>query len=79
MNRLCRKGRRNGLSGAPGRPAGSVIILRDVTETKRLTNLLMDIGDNIRQTIGQDLHDDLCPHLIGIGGLASALQAGAGG
>ncbi len=58
-----------------GNPAGSVIILRDVTETKRLTNLLMDIGDNIRQTIGQDLHDDLCPHLIGIGGLASALQA----
>jgi len=59
-------------------PAGSVIILRDVTENKRLTNLLMDIGDNIRQTIGQDLHDDLCPHLIGIGGLASALKATIG-
>ena len=55
--------------------AGSVVILRDITETKRLTNLLMDIGDNVRQTIGQDLHDDLCPHLIGIGGLASALKA----
>lgn len=54
--------------------AGSVVILRDITETKRLTNLLMDIGDNVRQTIGQDLHDDLCPHLIGIGGLASALK-----
>jgi PAS domain S-box-containing protein len=55
--------------------AGSVVILRDITETKRLTNLLMDIGDNVRQTIGQDLHDDLCPHLIGIGGLASALKS----
>lgn len=54
--------------------AGSVVILRDISETKRLTNQLMDIGDNVRQTIGQDLHDDLCPHLIGIGGLASALQ-----
>ncbi len=55
--------------------AGSVVILRDITETKRLTKQLMDIGDNVRQTIGQDLHDDLCPHLIGIGGLATALQS----
>lgn len=54
--------------------AGSVVILRDITETKRLTKQLMDIGDNVRQTIGQDLHDDLCPHLIGIGGLVSALK-----
>ncbi|MBB1077949.1 cache domain-containing protein [Rhodoferax sp. 4810] len=53
---------------------GSVVILRDITETQRLTKQLMDIGDNVRQTIGQDLHDDLCPHLIGIGGLVSALK-----
>ncbi len=53
---------------------GSVVILRDITETQRLTRQLMDIGDNVRQIIGQDLHDDLCPHLIGIGGLASALK-----
>jgi PAS domain S-box-containing protein len=54
--------------------AGSVVILRDITDTKKLTKQLMDIGDNVRQTIGQDLHDDLCPHLIGIGGLVSALN-----
>ncbi len=53
---------------------GSVIILRDITETKRLSKLLMDIGDNVRQTIGQDMHDDLCPHLIGIGGLTAVLK-----
>jgi signal transduction histidine kinase len=34
----------------------------------------MDIGDNVRQTIGQDMHDDLCPHLIGIGGLTAVLK-----
>ena len=56
------------------RLAGSVVILRDITENKRLTKQLMDIGDNVRQTIGQDLHDDLCPHLIGIGGLVSAMK-----
>jgi PAS domain S-box-containing protein len=53
---------------------GSVIILRDITETKRLSKLLMDIGDNVRQTIGQDMHDDLCPHLIGIAGLTAVLK-----
>ncbi len=56
------------------RLVGSVIILRDITETKRLSKLLMDIGDKVRQTIGQDLHDDLCPHLIGIAGLTTALK-----
>ncbi len=60
--------------GADRQLAGSVVILRDITETKRLTKQLLDIGDAIRREIGQDLHDDLCPHLIGIGGLASALQ-----
>ncbi len=55
--------------------AGSVIILRDITEKKRLTKRLLDIGDTVRQDIGQDLHDDLCPHLIGISGLATVLQA----
>lgn len=80
-NRYTRTGeiRNVSISGAAFRSddhqlAGSVVILRDITETKRLTKQLMDIGDNVRQNIGQDLHDDLCPHLIGIGGLASALR-----
>jgi PAS domain S-box-containing protein len=55
--------------------AGSIIILRDITENKRLTKQMMDIGDQVRQTIGQDLHDDLCPHLIGIAGLTAVLEA----
>ncbi len=55
--------------------AGSVIILRDITETKRLTKRLLDIGDKVRQDIGQDLHDDLCPHLIGTAGLAAVLES----
>lgn len=54
-------------------PAGLVVILRDITERKRLSKRLLDIGDTVRQEIGQDLHDDLCPHLIGIAGLATVL------
>ena len=57
-----------------GEPSGSVIIHRDVTDLKRLEREVMDIGDRERQKIGQDLHDDLCPHLIGIQGLGKVLK-----
>lgn len=53
--------------------AGSVIILRDVTTAKHLEQQVMRAGDHERQRIGQDLHDDLCPHLIGIEGLCAVL------
>lgn len=56
-----------------GRQVGSVIIHRDVSDLKRLEKQLMDIGDRERQKIGQDLHDDLCPHLIGVEGLGKVL------
>ncbi len=59
---------------ARGEPLGSVIIHRDVTALKRLERELLDIGDRERQKIGQDLHDDLGPHLIGIEGLARVLS-----
>jgi PAS domain S-box-containing protein len=56
-----------------GELAGCIIILRDITAARRLEKLVMDIGDRERQKIGQILHDDLCPQLIGIGGLGTAL------
>lgn len=58
-----------------GNPSGSIIILRDITESKRLEKQLVHVGDLERQKIGQDLHDDLCPHLIGIAGLVMALNS----
>jgi PAS domain S-box-containing protein len=58
-----------------GTLAGSVIILRDITLNTRLQQQVLKIGDRERQKIGQDLHDDLCPHLIGIHGLSSVLAA----
>jgi PAS domain S-box-containing protein len=56
------------------RLAGSVIILRDITVSRRLQRQVMSIADRERQKIGQDLHDDLCPHLIGIHGLSTVLE-----
>jgi len=67
------------ISGAPtrdrnGQLSGTIIILRDITKSKRLEKQLMKVGDKERQEIGQNLHDDLCPHLIGIAGLVTALK-----
>ncbi len=56
------------------RLSGNVFILRDVTEAKRLEKEIIEIGDKERQSVGQDLHDDLCPHLIGIESLCKALE-----
>ena len=58
-----------------GNLAGSVIILMDITKSVELEKRVMEIGDLARQTIGQDLHDDLCPQLIGILGLSTVLNS----
>ena len=43
--------------------------IEDVTEAHRLEKEIMDISEKERLGIGQDLHDDLYPHLIGIEGI----------
>mgnify|MGYP001403827808 CR=1 FL=1 len=60
--------------GSSGEPAGSIIILRDITRSKGLEKQVMQAGERERLNIGQDLHDDLCPHLIGVAGLAEVLR-----
>ena len=64
-----------------GRSIGCVTIHRDISDLRRLEKQVMDAGDRERQNIGQDLHDDLAPHLIGIEGLATVLtrKLGAAG
>ncbi|MCP4022866.1 MAG: PAS domain S-box protein [Desulfobacteraceae bacterium] len=57
-----------------GKPVGSVITHRDVSEVKHLEKVIMELGEKERQKIGNDLHDDLCPHLIGIEGLTKVLK-----
>ena len=48
--------------------------IEDVTEAHRLEKEIMDISEKERLSIGQDLHDDLCPHLIGIEVLCKVLK-----
>jgi PAS domain S-box-containing protein len=63
------------------RPIGFRCVLRDVTERKksdaesrRLEQEILYISEKERQKIGQDLHDDLCPQLIGIEVLIKVLR-----
>jgi len=48
--------------------------VEDVTESKRLEKEIMDISERERRKIGQELHDDLGPHLIGIEVLTKVLK-----
>ncbi|MEN6489597.1 MAG: cache domain-containing protein [Smithella sp.] len=48
--------------------------IEDITEWRRLEQEVMNIADGVRQKIGQDLHDDLCAHLIGIEVLSKVLS-----
>ncbi|MBF0301556.1 MAG: cache domain-containing protein [Desulfamplus sp.] len=57
-----------------GRPAGIVVTHRDISDVKFLEKSIMETGERERQKIGNDLHDDLCPHLIGIEGLTKVLK-----
>ncbi len=59
---------------ARGYLTGSIIILRDITRSKSLEKQVMQAGDRERMNIGQELHDDLCPHLIGISGLTAVIR-----
>lgn len=51
-----------------------LLIIEDITDRKHLEREIMEIGDRERQRIGQDLHDDLCSHLIGIQVLSEVLN-----
>jgi signal transduction histidine kinase len=50
-----------------------LVVMEDVTERQQLQERLLDIGEMERRKIGQDIHDDLCPHLIGTEVMAKIL------
>jgi len=50
-----------------------LVILRDMTERKRLEKEILEISDREQRRIGQDLHDGLCQQLAGIEFMSQAL------
>jgi DNA-binding LacI/PurR family transcriptional regulator/signal transduction histidine kinase len=49
-------------------------LLDMIERRKELEREVREISNRTMQAIGQDLHDDLCPHLVGISMLASILE-----
>jgi len=46
----------------------------EISQRKNLERELLDISNNIMSRIGQDIHDDLCQDIAGIGVLAATLE-----
>lgn len=57
-----------------GRNTNWLVIFRDITERKCLEKELLEISDQERRRLGQDLHDGLCQHLAGIELMGQVLQ-----
>ncbi|MBN2298554.1 MAG: PAS domain S-box protein [Deltaproteobacteria bacterium] len=51
-----------------------IATIEDITEKKILEKEILRISEQERQIIGQDLHDDLAPHLIGIEVMSELLK-----
>lgn len=47
--------------------------IEDITESEQLQRQIMQVSERERHRIGRDLHDDLCPHLIGVEALSKVL------
>ena len=57
-----------------GRFAGVAVIVRDISERRRLEREVLEIADFEKHRIGQDLHDDLCQHLVAISMIGNMLH-----
>jgi PAS domain S-box-containing protein len=57
-----------------GRDTHWLFIFRDITERKRLEKEVLEISDQERHRLGQDLHDGLCQHLAGIELMSQVLE-----
>ncbi len=57
-----------------GKPAGFIGVATNISERHRLERQLLEISDREHDRIGQDLHDGLCQHLVGLALNANSLQ-----
>jgi PAS domain S-box-containing protein len=57
-----------------GRFTGGFAVITDITERRQLEKEILDISERERQKIGNELHDDLGQHLIGIDVMTKVLK-----
>jgi two-component system, LuxR family, sensor kinase FixL len=65
------------LLDAQGGQTGCMGITMDITERKRLERALLEASEREQRRIGQDLHDHLCQHLLGVAFMLKVLANSA--
>ncbi len=60
--------------GKDGRVKGASVVVRDISEVKRLEALVLEISEREQRRIGQDIHDGLSQQLTGIAYLTYLLM-----
>lgn len=59
-----------------GKGAGSVMVIADLTTQRQLEKQISQVIEREQRRIGQDLHDGVCQHLVGVAFASASLQAG---
>lgn len=54
--------------------SGYVVCASDITKQRRLESEILRVSEDEQQRIGQDIHDDLCSQLSGIGMMTKVLE-----
>ncbi len=63
------------LTVAPlGERAGAVLLHEDISVQRQLEGEILEISERERAQVGQELHDGLCQHLVGVALLAKTLS-----
>lgn len=57
-----------------GRIQGGVVVYTDISSRKMMEKQVAEISDREQRRIGQDLHDSLCQHMVGISFAAELLR-----
>jgi signal transduction histidine kinase len=55
--------------------AGSVVVIADMTTQRELEKQISEVIEREQRRIGQDLHDGVCQHLVGVAFASGSLQA----
>ncbi len=63
------------LLGAGKDRKGAVLVVHDQTSERELDQRISEAGEREKRRIGQDLHDGVCQHLVGVGFALGSLQS----
>lgn len=63
------------LLGGSRNRAGSVVVIADMTTQRELEKQISQVIEREQRRIGQDLHDGVCQHLVGVAFASGSLQA----